>query len=238
MAVAFDAVGSATGFKSTTSPLTFTHTAGAGGSVVLVEATVDGNTTVTATYGGASMTLLGSKASDNVASNGIVWLFGITGQTSGAKSVSISTTTGFTVILGNSISFTGASGFGAAVTNFGSSASATVTVTGTTSGNMVFGAGASGTQTGGATFTSGTSRFVDPDNGGNGVGNMFGGTIAAGGSVSVTATISNDVWAMVGAEVQGAAGPTPGPSVGQRDMPQRIAFLVSNSGWRGAGHSR
>lgn len=237
MAVAFDAVGSATGFQSGSTPLTFTHTAGAGGGTVLVLATVDGNTTVTATYGGTSMTLLGSKASDNVTSNGIVWLFGITGQTSGAHTVSIATTTGFTSIIGNSISFTGASAFGTAVTNFGSSASATVTVTGTTSGNMVFGGAGSGTN-GSTTFTSGTSRFVDPQSGASGVGNVFGGTIAAGGSVSITATISNDVWAMIGVEVQGAAGPTSGPSVGQRDMPQQVVTLVSNSGWRGAGHSR
>ena len=238
MAVAFDVAASATGFGSGSSPLTFTHTAGTGGSVVLVLATVDANTTgVAATYGGASMTLLGSKASDNVASDGIVYLFGITGQTSGGHTVSISSGSGFTRILGNSVSFTGADSFGTAVTAFGSSASASVTISGTTSGNMCMAGAGSGT-TGTTTWTSGTGRFTDGDNDGNGVGNITGGTIAAGGSVSLTVTIPNDVWAMVGVEVQAPAGGTSGPSLGQLGIPQRAVTLVSNSGWRGAGHSR
>lgn len=43
-------------------------------------------------------------------------------------------------------------------------------------------------------------------------------------------------WAV--AEIAFLLGVAAGPSVGQRDMPQRAVTLVSNSGWRGAGHSR
>lgn len=236
MAVAFDAVASATGNGSNSSPLTFTHTAGTGGSVVVVIVTVDGNTTVAATYGGASMTKLGSVASDNVTANGIVYLFGITGGADGANTVSVTSTAGFTRILGNSISFTGAASFGTAVTAFGSSASASVTLTGTTSGNMGV-AGAGYGTSGTTTWTSGTGRFTDDDNNGSGVGNITGGTIAAGGSVSLTVTIPNDVWGMVGAEVQAPAGATSGPALGSQNPSRRPVIMVSNSGWRNAGHS-
>ena len=213
MAVAFDAVGSSTGFSTTTPSttpfLTWTHTAGTGGGTVIVGFTWGSTgaapTISQATYGGNAMTLLGSIQTNNAAGNGTVFLYGITGQASGANTVLIKTTANPTdEAIGNSISFTGATTFGTAVTNSGNSASATVTVSGTASGNMVVSVEAHGTNAA-VTYTSGTKRFDDEVSAASGASNLSGATIAGGGgSVSLTDTITSDVWGAVAVEVQTA----------------------------------
>ena len=218
MAVAFDAVGSSTGFSTTTPSttpfLTWTHTAGTGGGTVIVGFTWGSTgaapTISQATYGGNAMTLLGSIQTNNAAGNGTVFLYGITGQASGANTVLIKTTANPTdEAIGNSISFTGATAFGAAVTNSGNSASATVTVGGTTSGNMAVSVEAHGTNAA-VTYTSGTKQFDDEVSAASGASNLSGATIAAGGSVTLTDTITSDAWGAVGVEVR-ASPPPPVP---------------------------
>lgn len=219
MAVAFDAVGSATGFSSTTTTLSWTHTAGAGGSTVLV-ALAWGSTsfppTVSAiTYGGNPMTLLGSQSSGGVSGNGGVLLYGLGGQGTGSKTVSFTFSGAATdEAIGNSMTFTGAAGFGTAVTAQGSGTSASVTVSGTTAGNMVAGGECHGTN-GTVTWTSGTKRGDDEVSAGSGASNLSCGTNAAGGSVALTATIPSDVWGFVAVEVKAPGGVVTRPSVFQ-----------------------
>jgi hypothetical protein len=212
VAVAFDAVGSSTGFAtatpSTTPWLTWTHTAGTGGSTVIVGlawgSTAFPPTITSITYGGAAMTSLGSIAANNSSGNGGVLLYGITGGANGANTVLVKTSANPTdVMVGNSMSFTGASQFGTAVTNSGLSTSATVTVTGTTSGNVVASVECHGTNAA-VTYTAGTKQFDDEVDAATGASNLSGGTIAAGGSVTITDTISSDTWGCIGVEVQAA----------------------------------
>lgn len=246
MAVAFDASASATGFStatpSTTPFLTWTHAAGAGGTVAIVGlawgSTSFPPTITLITYGGHAMTSLGSIATNNTSSNGGVLLYGITGQSSGNNTVLVETSANPTdVMIGNSISFTGATAFGTAVTSSGSGTSESVTVTGTTSGNLVVAVEAHGSN-GTNTWTTGTQRFDDEVSAASGASNLSGGTLAAGGSVTPAVTIISDVWGMIGVEVQATAGPTSGPPLTSRDMGSRPVVVVSNAGWRTAQHSR
>lgn len=217
MAVAFDAVASSTGTSATTPSttpwLTWTHTAGTGGGTVIVGlawgSTSFPPTITSITYGGNAMTLLGSIATNNTSTNGGVLLYGITGQASGANTVLVKTSADPTnVMIGNSVSFTGAASFGTAVTAFGNGASASVTVNGTASGNVVAGVEAHGTNTA-VSYTSGTQRFDDEVSAATGASNLSGATIAAGGSVTLTDTIATDAWGAVAVEVQAAADGSP-----------------------------
>jgi hypothetical protein len=185
------------------------------------------------------MTLLGAVAADNSTGGGVI-CYGITGQVSGANTV---TASGYTPsgtlhsIVGASVGFTGAGQLGSAVTNFGSSASGTVTVTGTTSGNLVCAGIADGT--GGETITGGgTQRYKNDFSSSSGAGAVIGGTYPAGGSVACTWTQTSDFWGVLAIEVMVPAGPGAGPALGPQGLPQRQVVLVSNSGWRNAGRSR
>src|ERR1700727_1545562 len=108
MAVAFDAVSSATPTSGTTSPHTWTHT-GVGSNLAVVavvcldEAT--SSTTVACTLNGVAMTLLGSIPS-NGANNGYISFFGIANQASGAKTVSFTFSGTTDVCVGASVSWT------------------------------------------------------------------------------------------------------------------------------------
>src|SRR4051812_14503789 len=98
MAVAIDAVGpNGLGAGTTTAAtLSWTHAVSASGCAIVAAVALgaasgtNGTTinayTLSATCGGVAMTSLGKVFSDN-ASNGYVQLFGITGQTSGSKTL-------------------------------------------------------------------------------------------------------------------------------------------------------
>ena len=211
MAVAFDAVGSSTGFSSTTASLSWTHTAGAGGSAVLV-AIAWGSTSFpptvnTITYGGTTMTALpsGGQASGGAGSNGGILLYGLTGQASGGNTVQITMSAApGNEMVANSISFTGAANFAAPVKNSGSSTSATATCTGVQATSVVCGAECHGTN-GTVTWTAGTKRADDEVSAGSGASNLSIGTSTGSGSVATTATIPNDVWGMISVEVLAAS---------------------------------
>src|SRR5580692_11086651 len=121
MAVAFDAVSSATPTSGTTSPHTWTHT-GVGSNLAVVAAVcldkATTSTTVSCTYNGVAMTLIGSIQANN-ANNGILYFFGIANAPTGAQTVSF-TFSGVTtdVCVGASVSWTGAGQ--AVATAFGS----------------------------------------------------------------------------------------------------------------------
>jgi len=167
VAVAFDAVGSSVGHDTTTASLSWTHPGGASANAVVVGiawgSTSFPPTLTTITCGGTTMTALpsGGQASDNGTGNGGVLLYGITGSVSGNQTIQITASAApGNELIGNSISFTGAAGFGTPVKAFGLSASASATVTGVASTSMVVGAECHGTN-GTCTYTAGTKRGDD-----------------------------------------------------------------------------
>lgn len=97
------------------------------------------NSALTATYNSVSMTLLGSQNSNNL-TDGYVAMFALLNPASGSNTIAISQTstdTGTAFCNGGAISYSNASGWGTAVTNFGSTSSATATVNGTLRTSLV-----------------------------------------------------------------------------------------------------
>lgn len=222
MAVAEDAVGpSVSGQTSVTSPVSWTHTAVASGVAMLVgfgyghASGADG--TLAVTCDGTAMPLLG-KIPNNNSTAGLTALYGIANQASGAHAMVVTVTGGAAspTLECGSVSYSGASlssPFGAAVTAFGDSSvsgTMTVTVTGTTSGNMVSAVGSIGT---GVLTNPVTSRWLANFSNSNAAGNAGQSDKAAGGSVTFTWTDSSagDFWGAVGVEIL-ASAPVSAPS--------------------------
>jgi hypothetical protein len=240
VAVAFDAVGpSSSGKTGTTSPNAWTHTAVASGVALLAgigyghASGTDG--TVAVTCDGVAMTLLGSVKNDNQTA-GMTLLFGIANIGSGARALSVTVTggAGSLTLESGSVSYSGAgtsvaTAFGTAVTAFGdSSVSGTesVTVTGTTSGNMVGAVSSIGT---GNLTNPATSRWLANFSNSNGAGNAGQSDQAAGGSVTFTWTDSGggDFWGAVGVEIKAlAAGAAGAPAA--LVVPQAAVMQAAN----------
>ena len=217
MAVAFDAAGPGAGGTAT---CTWVHTAGAGGGTVLVFVDVDSVTAwgsisfTSVTYAGNTMTFLGSVASgSDTQGGGGTFAYGITGQASGANTVIANCAISPTVrTLGNSVSFTGATAFGAVTTiqstaqvTSGSMGVTTSTTTGAVGMAVCDGAG-------GEAFTGGTINYrfgENPSSGSNAAGNTIGGTfISTGGLHTVTWTQTNGYYGAIAAEVLVASAGT------------------------------
>jgi hypothetical protein len=219
MAVAFDAVSSATPTSGTTSPHTWTHT-GVGSNLAVVavvcldEAT--SSTTVACTYNGVSMTLLGAIPSDgNVPGNGYLYFFGIANQASGAKTVSFTFSGTTDVCVGASVSWTGAgqavaTAFGSfqpAVlsngTGWGSAANPALSPATNVGGNVLC-AIACGAST--ITSQSGGSQKFLSNNGSAGLcGSLVGSTAAgvgSGGTINFTSSIASSTYAIGAVYVQ------------------------------------
>ena len=211
MAVAFDAVGpsSAGGGTANGSPSTSTswsHTCSGTNRVVVVGVAVgvnpSGSVTTSVTYGGTAMTSVGKVGSNNN-TLGYVQLFSLVNPPTGASTVAVSASV-VTYISGGSISFTGASGVGTAVTAFGSSTTPTATVTGTASGGMVVSAACCGSP---IASSAQTGRWLKNTNNNTAAGNGAGATAPAGGSVTMSHTVTSDWWGIVAVEVLAAASP-------------------------------
>jgi len=219
VAVAFDAVGSATSLTSATATISWTHTAGTGGSCGIVAVCwSDASwppTVNSATYGGVAMTLLASQASNNNTLGGIL-LWGFTGGANGANTVTVTFSAAPSdILLGNSVSFTGASALGTAVKAAAAASPATVTVTGTTSGNMVVAAECHGSNGSSTTWGTATSRFDNEHGVNTGASNISGATAAAGGSVTMTGTLSVSDWnGIIAVEVQAGGPPATSANAG------------------------
>ena len=208
MAVVFDAVGPSSSGGGTTGSTTATsaswsHTCSGSNRLVVVGLAVgnvsSGSLTTTVTFGGTAMSSVGKVGSDG-STAGYVQLFSLTNPPTGASTVAV-TASASSTISGGSTSFTGANGIGTGVTAFGSSASATVAVTGTTSGNMIADVCCCGSAVSSSTHTS---RWIKNTNTDSGAGNGAGSTAAAGGSVTMGYTVSNDFWGIVAVEIKAA----------------------------------
>lgn len=238
MAVAYDSTGpSSSGQGSAASPLAWTHTASSGGVTILVGVAIDitGPTTASATCDGTSMTFLG-QVYPSIGSNteGGVFLWSISGQASGAHSISVTESAGGLIdMCGGSIAFSGVTGLGSLYT----AQAASVAVTSNTGGNIIAGFIGAGDS---ITADGQTNRFTVNYEGGSGgyMGNCAGSTAAATGStvtLSWTEGASADAVCCLAVEVQGSAT---GPALNQGPLPNRPVIVVSNAGWRGAGRSR
>ncbi len=226
MAVAFDAVGPSSSGGGTVGSATATsaswsHTC-TGSNLVLVVGLaigITGTGSSSVTYNGVSMTSLGAVNSNN-ATAGYCQLFGLVNPASGANTVAITTSPAGS-ITGGSLSFTGASGVGTAVTAFGSSTAPSVAVTGTTSGNVV-----ADVVSNGSTIASSnqTLRWLLDNNNDTAAGHGAGSTAAAGGSVTMSYSVTSDWWGMVAVEVLAAAPIPPSTSL----VVSQIAVQRSN----------
>lgn len=214
MAVAYDAVGPSggAGQASTTASITWSHasvgTSGLAGVVAVAQdasTTTNAAYTLTATWGGSSMTSLGRVASANTTTYGYIQLFGLISPPTGTQTVTVTCSGTPPHLIGGSISFTGAGSFGTAVTAFGTSTSASVTVTGTSTTNMYV-AGFCGGQSLGTTPTSPlTKRWLKNVSTVNGAGNGASGTAPGTAAAQALAwPLTSNAWGAVGVEVQAA----------------------------------
>ena len=210
MAVAFDAVGpSSAGTGSATSPLTWTHTCAAGATELMVGATIfTGSTNVitAVTYNSVSMSLVGFTQSGAGGAGGVA-MYHLANPSSGANTVSVTFTGGNNTNAG-SMSFTGSSGLGTAVTNTANAASVSASVAGTTTGGMVaaaccYGGTAIITITG---TNSVTTQWEHNGTTNSGADNGAGGTVAStGGGASQTVGFTDtgtDYWGIVAVELK------------------------------------
>lgn len=216
MAVAFDAVGpSSAGAGSLTATDTWTHVSvGTTGLAGIVSVAFGSGSTATmaftlgVTWGGVAMTSLGKVATDNSTTAGYVQMFGIIAPPTGSQTITVTCTGGTpNSLAAGSISFTGVGSFGTAVTAFGSSAAATVSVTGTSVNNMMVSAVCAGSAISGA-GTGVTSRWIKNESTSSGAGEGAGGTSpsVASGAVAMPWTISgSDFWGMIGVEAIASA---------------------------------
>ena len=223
MAVAFDAVGpSAAGATSSASPLTWTHTCGAGATALYAAVAVghlsstfaDSAATVTATYNGIAMTALSPGQSTSIAnglntattSTGFIKVFRLASPPTGsAFTVSVSESPAPDTLTGGSISVTGSGGEGTLFPASSSGASVTsgsVGVTGTTAGGLV--AAFMATGSGGETATGGaTQRYKRDANGNTSAGNSAAETLASpGGTATMSWTQAADSFAVIAFEIQ------------------------------------
>jgi hypothetical protein len=217
MAVAFDAVSSATPTAGTTSPHTWTHTGVGSNLAVVAFVCLDAattSTTVACTYNGVAMTLLGQIQADN-ANDGIAYFFGIANAPTGAQTVSFTFSGTTDVCVGASVSWTGAGQ--AVATAFGSFQPA-VQSNGVGWGSAANPALSPATNVGGnvlcaiacgaSTITSqsgGSQKFLSSNTSSGKCGSIVGSTAAgvgAGGTVNFTSSIVSSTYAIGAVYVQ------------------------------------
>lgn len=206
----FGAVGpsSAGATATNTNTLSWSHTASGTNPAVIVGVASGTDCTLTATYGGVAMTALGKAESGTIGGSGFVQLFGLLNPPTGAQTVTVTASVSSISLIGGSISYTGVQSFGTAVTgSFGDNAtlptSVSLTVPGTTSGNIVVDAVATGT---GVTSSTATNRWLHNLNAGSAAGNAAQSTAAVtGSSTAIGYNISADWAAMVAVELRAAA---------------------------------
>lgn len=209
--VAFDAVGPSSAGASATSPtatLSWSHTCTGANRLLVVGVAIGdastGSLTTAVTYNGVAMTSVGKVASNNQTA-GYIEMFRLVNPPTGTNTVLVTPSVTANAVSAGSVSFTGVhqtTPLGTAVTAFGSSSTPSVTVTGTTSGNMVIDAACAGTA---FTASTRTSRWRRNTNTSTAAGNAGSSTVAApGGSVTLAHTITADWWSSVAVEVKAA----------------------------------
>ena len=209
--VAYDATGpSSSGYTpSGISSLSWNHTVSGTNPALLAEVSVGGagnvsGWTASATYDGVSMTLLKTVLIDNIATAGLVDVFGLLNAPTGTHTIAVTFTGGTaTEMTDGSESFDNVSSFGTAASAFGNSATASVATSGSTTGNIVAGFVGDGSG-GGAASAPATNEFLSQIDtltaGGNSAGAI---SPSTGSNVTISWPIASDDWAAVAVEVQG-----------------------------------
>lgn len=242
-AVTYDAVGpGATGHAWTTSPGTWTHVNN--GNAIIVALTIftgSSNTVTGVTYGGVSLNLLKFQVT-NSGGGGIVF-YGLAGPTvpTGSNTVSVSTSEANNHN-GGSISLNNVASFGTPV---GASAtgvsSASVSVSGTTTGGMIVTAMCFGSI---VTFTgtnSVTIRWQLSNSSSSGADNGVEGTVAsAGGSQTVGfSTTGSDDGGIIAVEALPVTGTDTSPAYASAfsDLGDGLGTWVNGANAEGAPDS-
>jgi len=210
--VSFDAVGPSSAGQSATAvaSTSWSHTC-TGTNRLLVVGVAVGDTSGTGTIGSVTynnvvMTSVAKVFTNNTAAAGFVEMFQLVAPATGANTVAVTASTTMNALSAGSVSFTGVhqtTPVGSPVTAFGNSSTPAATVTGTTAGNMVVDAACAGID---FTADTQTMRWRRNTNTDTGAGNGTQSTAAAGGSVTMSHTISNDWWGVVAVEVKAASG--------------------------------
>lgn len=217
MAVAFDAVSSATPTPGTATPHTWTHTGVGSNLAVLAAVCLDeatSSSTVACTFNAVAMTLIGSIPANN-ANNGYLYFFGIANQASGAKTVSFTFSGSTDVCVGASCSFTGAglavaTAFGAmqpvvlsSGTGYGLSTNPALSPATSASGSVlcVIASGASAI----TSQSGGSQKFLDANSSSGDCGSIVGSTatgVGAGGTINFTSSIASASYAIGAVTIQ------------------------------------
>jgi hypothetical protein len=212
MAVAFDAVGPSSAGTSSlaNTALSWSHTCTGSNLCLIVGVGLGANPdtalSMTATYNGVAMTSLGVVHSGG-SNGGIAQLWRLVAPATGAHTVAIAAAGGTPISLeGGSVSYTGVNQttpVGTPVTASSQTGAPSVTVTGTTAGNMVAGVAVNGNN---LTASGNTGRWLVNASTGSAAGNAAGADAAAGGSVALSWTATADWWATIGVELLADTG--------------------------------
>jgi hypothetical protein len=217
VAVTFDAVGpsSSGSFNTSGNAQSWSHTCAAGDTELLVGCCQDMNpdtgVTMSATYNGVAMTSLG-VAHPGGGTAGFLQVWRMANPPAGSAltvTVTPSNPGASNGLNGASLSFAGSGALSAIQSATGSSGSASLGFTGSAAGNLVAMFCGGGNP---LTSTAGTSRFVCNGDNAQGAGNSAGATVAGGGTVTCTWTLSSTGWAVIAVEVQVPAGTDTSPA--------------------------
>lgn len=213
MTVAFDAVGAGSGTSGSTSgqTMSWSHTGAGADLVVLVAVTAAKSIsygvggTRTCTYGGVAMTSLGVQATAN--GNGWQEVFGLVGAPAGPQTVTWSSnqSASSAVFIGQSVSYTGVSGFGTLVGASGTSGTPSVTVPSTVT-NMVTAFMQAAANMSAPTQTQRSLNNTGP--------RLLIQDAPGAASVTLAATISANSWGATGVSLINASTPIPNGDTG------------------------
>lgn len=211
--VTFDAVGAGGFVVSSSSPLTWLHTCGAGATALFVDVTCNGvsDDIGGVTYNGIAMTKLAFIEANNNVSGGIDLWYLANPPTGSAYTVQV-TPSSQTTMTGNSVSYAGSSGYQGLVTNYGGSSGSTGafgSVSSTDPNGMCVGVACNGTVSAGAVAVSpATLRYNVQGDDQSAANNSFGADApSTGSSVEIQfSNLNDDWWGWIGVELLSAGG--------------------------------
>jgi hypothetical protein len=196
------------GGKENSATLSWTQQVSGSNRAILASVAVGGNSsqTVTVKDNGIAMTAETGKLNANNQQSGFERVFGLVNPPAGTNTITV-TSSGQTPqsLAGGSVSFTNVSQsapFGTAVHAAGSSATPSVTTSGSASGDLIAGFAVNGSAINSATAPE-SSQFIQNVDNNTAAGNVAGATtLSTGGNVTVSWASDNDWWAAAAIQVQ------------------------------------
>lgn len=205
--VTVDAVGpSSAGAGGAVSSTSWSHTVGAGATLLLIGVVqgAGGSTTATVTYGGVSASLL-AKAQSGASTEGSAQLFALANPTPGTATVAVTGGAGTTALECGSVSLLNSDTLPAAVTSNGTTGAPTITLGSTPTGSLVVDVVCNG---GPITAPSAgqTLEWLRNVNNASAGGNGAMSVETGGSSVTMSWTTTADWWGQVAVAVPALAG--------------------------------